>query len=154
MYRVSLYAAIAWSKKQRKRADKQQPLNEVAAMVSDEFAAARVEFQVHAPAKLPRVCGDESRLHDALVDLLRERLDDCGQGSSVSVRARSIDRGGEPSVVLAVLDSHGDAAPKSRGEAVPDGVRRIIHELGAEVRTSSDPIVGRTTAIRLNALKQ
>ena len=33
-------------------------------------------------------------------------------------------------------------------------VGRIVRELGGAIRTTADPLVGRTTAIRLTTLKQ
>jgi hypothetical protein len=67
-----------------------------------------------------------------------------------------MDREGVASVVVAVLDRHqgADEASRSPGEPLPDSVRRIVQEFGGDLRTTADPGAGRTTAIRLNAVKQ
>lgn len=130
-------------------------LNQVASQLSAEFAAARVDFQVHVPARLPPVRGDAESLTTALEGLLRMRLSECRPGSSVGVRARSIEPNGVPSVVVAVTDSHPDKRSATGASApVHPDVRRAVQELGGDLRATTDENTGRTTAIRLNAAKQ
>ncbi|NIV49899.1 MAG: hypothetical protein GWN46_25440, partial [Gammaproteobacteria bacterium] len=39
-------------------------------------------------------------------------------------------------------------------EPEPEEVQQIVRELGGDLRTTADALVGRTTAIRLTTLKQ
>lgn len=120
------------------------------------FEVAGARLQVHVPTQLPLVRGDAERFEEALRTLLDLRAAECTDGSVVSVRARAMEREGIPSVVVAVLDVHrGDGGDEAaRTTPVPDSVRRIVHEFGGDLRTTADPTSGRTTAIRLNAVKQ
>jgi len=71
------------------------------------------------------------------------------------VAARTIGQGDDCSVVVAVIDAHGDAgALEDPTEQESEEVRQIVRELGGALRTTADPLVGRTTAIRLTTLKQ
>jgi PAS domain S-box-containing protein len=120
-----------------------------------DFAQAGVEFEVQVPAQLPMVLGDAARLEMALVQLLRQRLAACGSSSSVSVVARTIGQGGDASLAVAVIDVHGDrGSMEDPTEPEPELVRQIVREFGGDLRTTADPLVGRTTAIRLTTLKE
>ena len=135
--------------------DPARVVGDAAGRLAGEFSQAGVQFEVLVPAQLPMLRGDGARLELALVRLLRQRLGGCGSSSSVSLAARTIGRGDDCSVVVAVIDAHGDAgAMDDPTESEPEEVRQIVHELGGDLRTTADPIVGRTTAIRLTTLKQ
>ncbi len=135
--------------------DPARVVGDAGARLAGEFAQAGVQFEVQVPAQLPMLLGDGARLELALVQLLRQRLADCGSSSSVSLAARTIGQGDDCSVVVAVIDAHGDAAAlEDPTEHELEEVRQIVRELGGTLRTTADPLVGRTTAIRLTALKQ
>lgn len=124
----------------------------VAGRLSPRFAEAGVDLDVRVPATLPRVRGEAALLARALDGLLESRLSGCAAGSSLVLAARTADGADTPAVVVAVIDV--TVADGSRpGEAEPDPVRRAVHALGGEIRTNQDAPAGRTTAIRLPALK-
>jgi nitrogen-specific signal transduction histidine kinase len=123
-----------------------------AARMRGEFAAARIELEVLVPAQLPRVRGDGSRVELALVRLLQERLSTARDSLAVTIAARPVGRGDARSIVISICD-----APAADGRAmadppepVPAIVMEIVRELGGEIRTAADPLMGRTTAIRLD----
>jgi PAS domain S-box-containing protein len=131
-------------------------LSSLTSSLGPGFEVVGARLQVHVPPELPAVRGDAERFEQALRTLLDLRAAECAAGSVVSVRARAMDREGVASVVVAVLDRHqgADEASRSPGEPLPDSVRRIVQEFGGDLRTTADPGAGRTTAIRLNAVKQ
>jgi len=135
--------------------DPARAIRDAAGRLSGAFARAGVGLEVRAPAQLPVALGEAGRLGAALTALLRHRLDACAAaGGSVAIEARSVERAGASSVVIAVIDSAGPSgAMPDPTEPAPDSVRRLVHELGGELRTTSDPIAGRTTDIRLRAPK-
>lgn len=123
--------------------------------VSSDFAGRNVNFDVQLPDRLPWVPGDGSLLELAIVQLLQERLENAAAGSTVAVSARSVERNGNRYVMIAVVDGQGDGVSiEDPSEPVPDTVLRTIEELGGEIRSSTDLTAGRTTAIRLGAVKQ
>jgi hypothetical protein len=136
------------------RFDPAQVAGDVAARVSEEFARCGVGLEMRIPAQLPRVAGDANGFGEALDGLLRARLVESGAGSSVTLQARTVERGDAAFVVIAVTDSHGEAGVPDSAEPEPEAVRRTVQEMGGELRTTSDPVAGRTTAIRLHASKQ
>jgi len=123
--------------------------------LAGEFGKAGVRFEVQVPARLPMVLGDGARLELALIHLLRERLASCGSGSSVSLATRTIGQGDDRSVVVAVIDAHGEpGAMEDPTEPEPEDLRQVVGELGGDLRTTADAFAGRTTAIRLTTLKE
>lgn len=123
--------------------------------VSSAFAARNVNFDVQLPDRLPWVPGDGSLLELAIVQLLQDRLENAAAGSTVAVTARSVERNGNQYVMIGVVDGRGDGVSiEDPGEPIPDTVLRTIQELGGEIRSNTDLTAGRTTAIRLGALKQ
>jgi nitrogen-specific signal transduction histidine kinase len=127
-------------------------LRDAAARVRGDFAALGIELEVLVPAQLPRVRGDGSRVEMALVRLLQERLSTARESRSVTLAARPIGRGEARSIVISIGDT-----PAAEGSAkadpptpVPPIVLEIVRELGGEIRTAADPLMGRTTAIRLD----
>jgi PAS domain-containing protein len=127
-------------------------VQDVAARLRGDFAARGVELEVLIPARLPRVRGDGTRVELALVRLLQDRLSGAGDSPTVTLAARPVGRGEARSIVISVSDAP-DADGRSMAdptEPVPGIVTEIVHALGGEIRTSADPLVGRTTAIRLD----
>ena len=54
-----------------------------------------------------------------------------------------------------MIFEHGDPrAIEDPTESEPEEVQQIVCELGGDLRTTADALVGRTTAIRLTTLKQ
>ena len=126
----------------------------VTGKVAPSYAAADVHLEEGVPASLPPISGDADDLSQALDQLLRARLAVAVPGSTVAVVARTVERGGALSVVLAVLDVRPGGGAVDNEEAPPADVVLRVTRLGGEVRVSTDPGQGRTTAIRLRALKQ
>ena len=127
-------------------------LHDAAARMRGEFSAVGVDLEMQVPAQLPRVRGDGSRVELALVRLLQDRLSTARESPSVTLAARPVGRGDARSIVISICD-----APAADGRAtavsnqpVPAIVLEIVRELGGEIRTAVDPLMGRTTAIRLD----
>jgi len=125
-----------------------------AAQISSRFVAAEVALEVRIPPLLAPVRGRDEVLVEALCSLLEARLEASEAGSSVVVSAKLLDRGDVPSVIIAVLDQHGDGAGAGEpGDDEPAAVCRAVQALGGDIRTTRDPVSGRVTGIRLPALK-
>ena len=127
-------------------------VQDVAARLRGEFAALGIELEVLMPARLPRVRGDGARIELALVRLLQGRLASARESASVTLAARPIGRGEARAIVISICD-----APRGDGlsmadptEPLPSLVTDVVRELGGEIRSAADPLVGRTTAIRLD----
>jgi hypothetical protein len=127
-------------------------VHDVAARMRGDFAALGIALEVLLPAQLPRVRGDGSRVEMALVRLLQERLSTARESPSVTLVARPVGRGDARSIVLSICDAPAAAgrAAAASPEPVPAIVIEIVRELGGEIRTVADPLMGRTTAIRLD----
>jgi nitrogen-specific signal transduction histidine kinase len=128
-------------------------LQEVTARVRTEFATRGAELEVLAPSRLPRVRGDGTRVERALVRLLRDRLSEAGESPTITLAARPVGRGEARSIVISVSDNPAArGAPAAVAQPIPSGVLEIVQALGGEIRTSADPLLGRTTAIRLDVM--
>jgi len=130
-------------------------VQDAAARMRGEFAALGIELEVLVPVRLPRVRGDGARVELALVRLLQGRLATARESASVTLAARPIGREAR-SVVISICD-----APRGDGgsladptEPLPAIVSEIVRELGGEIRSGADPLVGRTTAIRLDVASE
>jgi nitrogen-specific signal transduction histidine kinase len=126
----------------------------VVAKLASHFAAADVRLDERVPASLPPIPGNSDDLYQALDQLLWARLEVAAPGSKVAVVARTVERAGEVWVVLAVLDVRPGGGAVDNEEAPPQDVVLRATALGGEIRVSTDPGQGRTTAIRLRAVKQ
>lgn len=138
------------------RLDPGRVVGEAAAQLKDEIETAAVGFEVQVHPDLPQVAGDGSRLELAVKHLLRHRLTDSGTVSSLRVAVRTISRHERTSVVIGVIDAHDGAATPAADPLEPELelLRQVIDELHGDLRVTSDPETGRTTAIRLDALKE
>lgn len=127
-------------------------VREVARRMQEEFSAAGVQFEAQVPGQLPQLPGDPSRLTALLLQLLRSRLVVCGAGSRVSLAIGALERQGVPSVVFRVV--HQAAGDGDDTWSEPDGVARLVYELGGEFRVRQDRSGAFATAIRLTALSE
>ena len=134
--------------------DARRVVQDVAARMRGEFAALRIELEVLVPAQLPRVRGDGSRVELALVRLLQARLSTARESRAVTLAARPVGRGDARSIVISICEAPAadGRALEGRSEPVPAIVLEIVRELGGEIRTATDPLMGRTTAIRLDVM--
>jgi PAS domain-containing protein len=128
-------------------------IRNAAGRVADTLKASGVEFPLRVPGSLPRVAGDEGRLEGALVELLRQRLARPASLVTLGLSARPVHRDGMDFVVIALVDDHAGGSSERMAEAEPATVRRAVEELGGELRTTVDAVVGRTTVIRLPTVK-
>jgi signal transduction histidine kinase len=138
------------------RFDPGRVVGDATGRMNDEIAAAGVAFEVQVPPGLPRVFGDGARLELALMHLLRHRLSAGGTLKSLRVAVRTISRQNKTSVVIGVIDAHGGALTPTPDplELELELLRQVIDELGGDLRVTTDLEAGRTTAIRLDALKE
>ena len=129
-------------------------VGDAAAKISSRFADAEIALDVRVAPLLPSVRGREELLVEAVSGLLESRLEASGPGATVVVSARLLDRGDAPSVIVAVLDPLGAVGEGSDDvESEPEIVRRAVHALGGDIRTTIDATTGRVTGIRLPAMK-
>ncbi|HJO22554.1 MAG: PAS domain-containing protein [Myxococcota bacterium] len=122
----------------------------LAAGLTEEFAAAGVGLDVRMPAQLPVVYGDAVGFREALEGLLRARLAALESGTSLVLAARTVERDAAVWVVLALKEP----PPSGAADEPPQWVIDRVAVLGGDVRVSSHPKSGRTTAIRLHAQNQ
>jgi len=125
-------------------------VNQAVERMRGEFKALGVALELLVPAQLPRVRGDGARFEQALVRLLQERLAGARRSAVVTLADRLIGRAETRGVVISICEAPGaEGAAPDAGEPVPAVVLEIVRELAAEIRTAADPLMGRTTAIRL-----
>ena len=126
-------------------------VQDAAARLRGEFAALGIELEVLVPARLPRVRGDGARVEHAIVRLLQGRLSTARESASVTLAARPVGREAR-SIVISICDAPGGdgLSMTDPTEPIPAIVMEIVRELGGEIRSAADPLVGRTTAIRLD----
>ncbi len=126
-------------------------VHDAAARMRGEFVALGTPLELLAPAQLPRARGDGSRFEQALVRLLQERLRAARQSPAVTLAARAVGRGEARSIVISICEAPAaEGSAPDPGEPVPALVMEIVRELEGEIRTVADPLMGRTTAIRLD----
>jgi nitrogen-specific signal transduction histidine kinase len=126
-------------------------VRDVAARVGDEISQRGVDFEVLVPAQLPMARGDAKRLETALTHLLRARLGIASADSSMILAARTVGSGEAKSILISIVDSPGDGSSmEDPTEPESQIVLDLVRDLGGDVRTTADPLAGRTTAIRLN----
>jgi hypothetical protein len=131
--------------------DPLRAVHQAAARVRGEFGARGAAFELLVPAQLPRTRGDGARFELALVRLLQDRLAAARRPPAVTLAARPIGRGELRSVLVSVCET--PAPGDGSGEpAVPAQVMEIVRELAGEIRTATDPQLGRSTAIRLDVV--
>ena len=134
--------------------DPARPVAGAVAVVRPAAVSASVALELRCPASLPPVAGDGSRLEQALIELLRQRLARPEGLARLRIGARAVHREGVDFVVVALVDERsGRASREHLAEPEPPGARRAVEELGGELRTTVDAVVGRTTAIRLPVVK-
>jgi signal transduction histidine kinase len=143
--------AVARIRKWSAAFDPVRVVRDVAARVSDEISERGVDFEVLVPAQLPMARGDAKRLEMALTHLLRARLGSTSADSSLILAARTVGAGEAKSVLISIVDSPGDGSSmQDPTEPEPQIVLDLVRDLDGDVRTTADPLAGRTTAIRLN----
>jgi nitrogen-specific signal transduction histidine kinase len=135
----------------RSTLDPARVIREALAAVQDEFDDAGVSLELLAPAQLPEAVGSAEILVTLLTRLLRSRLATAAESAQVTLSARSVGRDAQRAVVICVVD-----VPEREIESVDESraqdlrlVGNLLTELGADLHTVADPLVGRTTAIRL-----
>jgi nitrogen-specific signal transduction histidine kinase len=138
---------------ERPRMDPSRVIRQAVASVQEEFDEAGVALEILAPGQLPAVKGDAEVLEAVLVRLLRSRLAAAAPSAQITLSARSVGRDAQSAVVICVVD-----VPEQEIESAEDCrardlrlVGNLLSELSGELRTVADPLVGRTTAIRLEA---
>ncbi len=138
---------------ERPRLDPARVIREAAAAVQEEYDDAQVALEILASGQLPEAKGDAELLGTLLVRLLRSRLASAPASAQITLSARSVGRDGKHAVVICVVDvPEGEigSADESKAQDLRL-VGNLLSELDAELRTIADPLVGRTTAIRLAA---
>lgn len=130
-------------------------LRDTAARVKSEFSKKGVSLELLVPAQLPAVQGEAGRAELALTHLLREHLVRAQPSSTITLAARSAERGAASSVVISIVaagESSGDPVSGLNEEDASDPVivGELLREIGAEIRTTDAPLGGRMTTIRLS----
>ncbi len=135
----------------RPRLDPARVIREAAAAVQDEFDDAGVGLEILASAQLPEAQGAGELLATLLTRLLRSRLASAGASAQVTLSVRSVGRDAKSAIVICVVD-----VPEREIDSIEDSraqdlrlVGNLLSELQAELHTVVDPLLGRTTAVRL-----
>lgn len=128
-------------------------VSRVAGGLMEAFSAADVALEVRVPAQLPRVAGDPDRFRVGIDALLMKRLEVAAPGSKLALAGRTVERDGDAWVVLAIMDVRPGGGAVDDDDALPEVLEAALADAGAEARVTTDPTTGRTTAIRLTAIK-
>jgi PAS domain S-box-containing protein len=115
--------------------------------MGDEFTERGVKLEVQPAYGLPPVVGESVCLEQALVHLLRKRLEVAPKSASVVLSTRCLDVDG---VLISIVDAAPSGESGADVDAEPELVLELVRDLGGTIRTTIDPIAGRTTAIRLD----
>ncbi len=115
--------------------------------MDDEFTERGVKLEVQPAYGLPPVAGESVCLEQALVHLLRKRLEVAPESATVTLSARRLDADG---VLISIVDAAPSGESDADSDAEPELVLELVRDLGGIIRTTIDPIAGRTTAIRLD----
>ncbi len=129
--------------------DPVRTVHEVAARVGEAFEVAGLRLDLLVPAQLPAASGDPDVLEAALVRLLRLRLATAEAGSTLTLSARTMGRGGQRAVLVTLVDrprGSGDDEPEGRE---PQSLCEAVAPHGGRVHTVRLAKAGRATAIRL-----
>lgn len=126
----------------------------VAGGLMEAFSAADVALEVRVPGELPRVRGTDAGLRRGLEALLRKRLGVAVPGSKIALAGRTVERDAHAWVVLAILDVRPGGGAVDDDDGLPPELDEALRGAGADARVTTDPTSGRTTAIRLTALKE
>ncbi len=132
--------------------DPARVVRDATSRVAGDFAAQGIELEARVPESLPAVVGDAGRVELLLVRLLRSRLRDEMDIPAVTISARTLGRGESDAIVLALVDAPGrdPSSMVDPGETESEILEALVEELGGELRTTADPLVGRTTALRID----
>jgi len=128
-------------------------LRQVESRMAAEFAKAQVELSLLISPRTSDARGDATMLETALVRLLRLRLGDAPEGSSICMLARDVGPENERCVLISVVDPDRDADGNSlayvdlgeRARMVPE----VVAALGGQITTVVEPPAGRATVIQL-----
>lgn len=132
----------------RLQLDVVQMLREVAdhaGAVSKKFG---IKFELVLPAQLPELSSDAMRLKEALIELVDERIRQVPQGAWFTLAAKVVGKAERASLQIELTDTAlSDAAPQ-RDLRLPRTLLDVAERCHGTVRTTADPIAGRTTSIR------
>ncbi len=128
-------------------------VSKVAGALMEAYGAADVALEVRVPAELPRVAGDPDRFRVGLDALLMKRLEVAAPGSKLALAGRTVERDGDAWVVIAIMDVRPGGGAVDDDDGLPEALAAALADAGAEARVTTDPTTGRTTAIRLTAIK-
>jgi PAS domain S-box-containing protein len=115
--------------------------------MGNEFTERGVKLEVRPAYGLPPVAGESVCLEQALVHLLRKRLEIAPESASVTLSTRRLDADG---VLISIVDAAPSGESGADVDVEPELVLELVRDLGGTIRTSIDPIAGRTTAIQLD----
>ncbi len=132
----------------RDRFDPVAILRDAVAQARPEFDGDGLSLELVVPAQLPALRGDSGCLERALSLLMRIHRLGADYASTVTIAARVTGRGDEAAVVISVVGGGEVEGDASEGDA-SSTVRKLVEEIGGEVRISDAPLGGRATAIRL-----
>lgn len=130
------------------RFDPVRVVRDAIAGLRGEVSRAEHDLELLVPARLPEVRGDGSRFGAALTSLLRDRLQG-SRASSFTVAAKEVGQAPRAAVLVSLIETPAADAGDLGDAEPPPLVREIVTSLGGTVSTTQDPVLGRTTAIRL-----
>lgn len=123
------------------RFDPAELLRDLAARVRRASSERPTRVAVLAPASLPPLRADLSRLENALMRFLRSRIED---GGVLTLGGRVVGTADRPSVLLSVIER---AESGAAAEPPSPLFQEEIAALGGIVHGTADPVLGRATLI-------
>jgi PAS domain S-box-containing protein len=109
---------------------------------------AGTTVELLAARSLPSVRGDEARLESVLLRIVEDRLAQGPPPSTLFVAARAAGSGTAAAVLVSVTEHWADGSCTAAPEEAPV-LKESIAALAADLHTTVDPQLGRTTLLRL-----
>lgn len=120
-------------------------VGEHASAISMKFG---IKFELILPAQLPSLPAGAARLKEALIELVDERIRQVPQDAWFTLSAKVVGKAERASLQIELTDTALSDAEPYRSLRTPRTLIEVTESCGATVRTSADPIAGRTTSIR------
>jgi len=130
------------------RFDPGEVVRRVAERALRRIGKAQTAVELLAATSLPAVRGDEARLESVLMRIVEDRLEQEPSPSAIFIGARSAGTGTGAAVLVSVT-AHWRNGGCTALPSEPPVLQESIAALGADLHTTIDPELGRTTLLRL-----
>jgi PAS domain S-box-containing protein len=121
-----------------------QLVRAVARRLRARAGAAHADFAFLAPASLPRVRGDASKLEAVVLRLVQDRLELASPPEALTLAARGVG----DAVLLCLAERYRPGVSPGLVKE-PPLLREVLGACGGELHVASDPQIGRATVLRI-----